>query len=314
MKIKVCSETEFRQKTEDLKNRSFRETSFLEGKIYTFEKKITDKKARIFLAVVAVFATVSTFFLALLSPAIRDLWSGAFLGKKVVHLEWEKTPTEKKVSETKEKVLQPLKAPSAEKEVTSIHPDIQRTFGKTNFLFIKGSVVEQKISVDAIVNAANESLLGGGGVDREIHKAARPSLNEECLEIKRRELTQYGGNCPVGYAVISGAHGIKNVKHIIHTVGPKPEMKNWKEKLEECYKSCLVLATEKKLESIAFCSIGTGIFGCPLKEAAPIALKTIEQYCRSSENTSLKEVRLFMFTDEEYEAFKKVLEGDTFTS
>ena len=133
--------------------------------------------------------------------------------------------------------------------------------------------------VDAIVNAANESLLGGGGVDGAIHRAAGPELFKECI-------TLHG--CKPGEAKVTKAYNLKQ-KYIIHTVGPRYYSDpNPPETLKNCYLSCLKIADELGLESIAFPSISTGTFGYPIKEAAPIVAKTIFEY----KSKSLK--RLYM--------------------
>lgn len=122
---------------------------------------------------------------------------------------------------------------------------------------------------DAIVNAANSSLLGGGGVDGAIHEAAGPELLEECKTL---------GGCEPGEAKATKAYRLKN-KYIIHTVGPKywcdpnPPLT-----LAKCYLNCLKLADDLGLESIAFCSISTGVYKYPIKEAAEIAAKVICEY------------------------------------
>ena len=123
--------------------------------------------------------------------------------------------------------------------------------------------------VEAIVNAANESLLGGGGVDGAIHRAAGPELFKECLSLR---------GCTPGEAKVTKAYNLKQ-KYIIHTVGPRYYSDpNPAETLRNCYLNCLRIADDLGLESIAFPSISTGAFGYPIEEAAPIAAKTIFEY------------------------------------
>ena len=148
-----------------------------------------------------------------------------------------------------------------------------------------------KENVDAIVNAANGTLMGGGGVDGAIHRAGGPAILEACKEIRR---DQFPDGLPTGEAVITTA-GKMAAKHVIHTVGPvygrggndKAEL------LGACYRNSLAIAIEKGLSSIAFPAISTGVYGYPAHEAASVSSRAIEQFLVVDK--SLKEVRLVFF-------------------
>jgi O-acetyl-ADP-ribose deacetylase (regulator of RNase III) len=153
--------------------------------------------------------------------------------------------------------------------------------------------------VQAIVNAANASLLGGGGVDGAIHLAGGPEILEECREIRR---TRFPEGLPTGEAVITTG-GKLPALYVIHTVGPIYGEERGKEAelLANCYHNSLTLAVEKNLTSIAFPAISTGIYGYPRSEAAEVASRTIENFLAT--DLQLLEVRLVFFNERDAEVF-----------
>ena len=164
------------------------------------------------------------------------------------------------------------------------------------------SLVEGDITredTDAIVNAANSRLAGGGGVDGAIHRSGGPAIMEECRKI---------GGCPTGKAVITTG-GNLNARYVIHTVGPvyNGGGRNEAALLESAYRESLKLASSKGLTSIAFPSISTGAYGYPLAEAANIALKTVIDYLKV--NIDLELVRFALFGRQAYEEYEKALKG-----
>lgn len=169
-----------------------------------------------------------------------------------------------------------------------------RTFNGVALALLQGDIV--KVQADAIVNAANSALAGGGGVDGAIHRAGGPSIMQACREI---------GGCPTGSAVATGA-GRLSAKYIFHAVGPiyhgNPEDERL---LKNAYQHCLDLAEQYKIESIAFPSLSTGIYGYPLHLAAPIALSTIIEHIKKP--TSLKQVIMVLYGDSSYQAFEDAL-------
>jgi O-acetyl-ADP-ribose deacetylase (regulator of RNase III) len=160
---------------------------------------------------------------------------------------------------------------------------------------IQGDITQ--INVDAIVNAANESLLGGGGVDGAIHNAAGPNLLEECRKI---------GGCPTGEARITKGYNL-TAKFIIHTVGPiwRGGYKDEIDKLRNAYVNSLKLATDRKVETIAFPNISTGVYGFPKKSAAEIAIRASKDYL--SKNKLPLKVIFVCFDDENYVIYKEKL-------
>lgn len=168
---------------------------------------------------------------------------------------------------------------------------------KDKIKLIKGDIVEQ--DVDAVVNAANSGLFGGGGVDGAIHKAGGPLIDEECRAIRE----SYGG-CPTGHAVITGGGNLK-AKYVIHAVGPVWEGGNFDEDklLASAYIESLKLADRYNIKTMAFPSISTGAYGFPVERAARIALKVVSDYLK---NSDIKEVRFILFSDRDYDIYSKV--------
>lgn len=164
---------------------------------------------------------------------------------------------------------------------------------------VQGDITQQ--DTDAIVNAANSSLLGGGGVDGAIHRAAGPELLAE---------TRTLGGCKTGQAKITKGYKLK-ARHVIHAVGPiySPRDASVAGLLASAYRTSLNLAIEHKLESIAFPSISTGVYSYPLDEAAPIALTTLIDIVKSRPEISLKLVRFVLFDDHTFSAYKTALAG-----
>ena len=170
------------------------------------------------------------------------------------------------------------------------------------------------LKVDAIVNAANSKLLGcfipqHNCIDNAIHSAAGVQLREECNEIMKKQ----GRDEEIGKAKITGAYNLPS-EYVIHTVGPAIPQGGFPDEddcelLASCYKSCLEIADYYNLESVAFCSISTGVFNFPEQLASKIAIKTVEDYLDSAE-TSLKAVIFDVFSDYSYNTYKNFLFGD----
>ena len=157
-----------------------------------------------------------------------------------------------------------------------------------------------KCSVDAIVNAANTSLLGGGGVDGAIHRAGGKNILNECMKIRNRQ-----GGCKVGESVITSA-GLLNAKYVIHTVGPRFNnyKSNEREKLKNCYLSSIRLLLDKGLRSIAFPCISTGIYRFPKDEAAELALEAV----RNFEEEDI-DITFVCFESESFNIYLKLVTG-----
>ena len=164
-------------------------------------------------------------------------------------------------------------------------------------MVVVGDITRQ--NVDAIVNAANSTLMGGGGVDGAIHRAGGPDILEACREIRR---TQYPDGLPTGEAVITTA-GNLTAQYVIHTVGPVYGRHDGNEAqlLAACYQNSLRLAASHSLASIAFPAISTGVFGYPPSEAAAVSSAAVLEFLEGSE--TLKEVRLIFFQRRDADAF-----------
>ena len=160
---------------------------------------------------------------------------------------------------------------------------------------VRGDITKQE--VDAIVNAANEALRGGGGVDGAIHRAAGPGLLEECKEI---------GGCPTGEARITKGYRLP-ARHVIHTVGPvwHGGARGEPEKLAACYRNSLRLAAEHGIRTIAFPGISTGVYGYPLEDATRLALTTVKDCL--AELPAIEEVRFVTFGERATEVAVRVL-------
>jgi len=172
-----------------------------------------------------------------------------------------------------------------------------RSFIEGRVSVVVGDITKQ--DVEAIVNAANSSLLGGGGVDGAIHRAGGPAILEECREIRR---TRFPQGLPTGEAVVTTGGNLPAL-YVIHTVGPIYREHGGKEAelLANCYHNSLTLAVEKNVTSLAFPSIATGVYGYPRSEAAEISSRTIENFL--STDRQLKEVRLVFFQASDADVF-----------
>lgn len=158
-----------------------------------------------------------------------------------------------------------------------------------------------RLNVDAIVNAANSSLMGGGGVDGAIHRAGGKQILEECLTIVNRE-----GGCKTGEAVITTGGKLLS-KYVIHTVGPVwgSRKRNEEILLANCYQNSLKIATDNHIKTIAFPNISTGVYGFPKDKAAQIAIKTVDGFLQADQN--IAEVIFICFDDENYSLYERLI-------
>ncbi len=165
---------------------------------------------------------------------------------------------------------------------------------KAKIEIIKGDIT--KISTEAIVNAANKTLLGGGGVDGAIHRAAGPKLLEE---------TKTLGGCETGQAKITKGYNL-SAKYVIHTVGPvwQGGKNNEEKKLVDCYWNSLNLAEKHNIKSIAFPAISTGVYRFPKRQAALIALKTTKKFLEQNKN--LEKIVFVLFSDNDLKIYQEI--------
>ncbi len=167
--------------------------------------------------------------------------------------------------------------------------------GSSLLELVKGDITAQ--DTDAIVNAANRSLLGGGGVDGAIHRAAGPELLTECRTL---------GGCKTGDAVITGGYNLK-ARYVIHTVGPvyRKTGPSVQDLLKSAYQKSLEVALAKGIRSVAFPSISTGAYGYPVSDAATVALSTASDFLRAHSEIEL--VRFVLFSPKAFHAFEDIL-------
>lgn len=180
---------------------------------------------------------------------------------------------------------------------------IEKMIGNTKVILKKGDITNEE--VDAIVNAANPSLMGGGGVNGAIHRAGGPSILEECKKIVASQ-----GRLPTGKAVITTGGNLR-ARYVIHTVGPiwHGGKEGEEELLRSCYKESLRVAIDNGCKSIAFPSISTGAYGYPVNLACQVAIKALIDLLKPG--ISIHEVRFILFDSATFSAYKEILLRET---
>jgi O-acetyl-ADP-ribose deacetylase (regulator of RNase III) len=171
--------------------------------------------------------------------------------------------------------------------------------GKTKIRLVRGDITEQ--STDAVVNAANPSLMGGGGVDGAIHRRGGPRILQECKRIRE---TTWPDGLPTGKAVMTSGGNLQ-ARYVIHTVGPvwRGGKQNERALLAEAYKNTLTLAASKGLRTVAFPSISTGAYGYPMEKASKTALEAVKEFLQ--EEDKLEEVLFVLFTQSDLETYEE---------
>ncbi|MFC1924617.1 O-acetyl-ADP-ribose deacetylase [Chloroflexota bacterium] len=177
---------------------------------------------------------------------------------------------------------------------------MEKLVNKTKLILLQGDITKQE--TDAIVNAANSGLMGGGGVDGAIHRAGGPAILEDCKKIVAKQ-----GRLPAGQAVITTGGNLK-ARHVIHTVGPvwHGGKSGEPETLASAYRESLRLAVENNLKSVSFPSISTGVYSYPISEASQVALEAVVEFLKK--DTSLDDVAFVLFDSRTFDAYSQSLE------
>ncbi|MFN8391532.1 MAG: O-acetyl-ADP-ribose deacetylase [Bdellovibrionota bacterium] len=178
---------------------------------------------------------------------------------------------------------------------------MKTVFKDCSFVALQGDITHE--SVDVIVNAANSSLLGGGGVDGAIHRAAGPELLAECRKARAEQ-----GECPPGHAVITSAGALK-ARFVVHTVGPiwRGGSEREAETLASCYRKSLELAAHERCKSVAFPAVSTGVYGYPREQAARIAVSACFETARADSLGSVEEIRFVLFDPATLKIYEQLL-------
>lgn len=178
---------------------------------------------------------------------------------------------------------------------------MERTIAQSRLVLKRGDITLE--DVDAIVNAANSALMGGGGVDGAIHRSGGPAILEEC-----RQIRQQHGELPTGEAVITTGGSLK-ARHVIHTVGPvwHGGTHNEDKLLAHAYHNSLMLAVRNGIASIAFPSVSTGIYGFPMERASLIAFETVSEFLKT--HPEIREVRFIVFSKTDFDVYARLFKA-----